>query len=585
MFNEVIKYSQNLSDLKNVLETILDNELQEKIDKVCERTTRETVEIAFAGQFSSGKSSLINALLKKNIAPTGEFPETGCGCYFKSALLYSSFTTIVAGETKSYNNPTMEQISRMGSLLDDNGNRRPEEQRASRIDLFIKNSLIHNNLTWIDTPGLVEDPLTKERTNKIIENADIIVWVMRSDQFLTLQDQEAISEILAKKGASGIIICINCFIQKDTNIAEMINKNLERMVFRLQTFLSETTLAKYEKIPFFLIQAHDFRSQNRELFGIRTISSYLVSIRNNSHRTVKGSRYNQLVNCQEHFLQKILACIQVYSEQALRFEIEVERWNKKVEKQKETIECTINLLVEALGQYVKGAMSLAAAETHLLNHEYVKRSDPLRVFRASLREHGEDSIYTLNHAINQFGNNDFIDPMNYNCKNTLINFVDQTSDLSDEISFAHDADGSTLLGGGAGAVLGFLVGGPVGAAIGGSIAGGAARNEALNSTMNQIHQFLIKYADNLADVFKENVVTFCADATMEHIKDIGDPPVPPHNINVDYINDAILPEVKKLSDVIHTSYNRYMAECWSKIDEESSEETSFNNPMGWLSIH
>ena len=175
-YDELSQLSQTLTkvttDLKNVRE----------------KETSKDILIQFVGKTSSGKSSLINALLRESRLPVGFMQTTMC------------FTTVCCTEKSEW---SIEIIGEDGSkeilsvgteivcdLLDkmtgpENKQRRKEKGIDRRTILQVNWPLdqckkLPRNVVLCDTPGLGENDEDDELTTQRGEKADIIVAVMDS---------------------------------------------------------------------------------------------------------------------------------------------------------------------------------------------------------------------------------------------------------------------------------------------------------------------------------------------------------------------------------------------------------------------
>ncbi len=125
------------------------------------------------GQFSAGKSRLINNLLQKDVLPVHTTETTAV------------ITFIRYGEDEyanlTYNDGSIEDISIEESLkLWQSGEGSEQLQKLARVNLFVKSDLLKNGLVIADTPG-VNTVINKhlELTAQVIGSADRVLYVMR----------------------------------------------------------------------------------------------------------------------------------------------------------------------------------------------------------------------------------------------------------------------------------------------------------------------------------------------------------------------------------------------------------------------
>lgn len=161
-------FSGKIKKFKKALSDPSLNPSNDLIKNLKEISTKlnEPLTIAVIGQFSSGKSSFLNALLGLNL-PTGIVPVTAKPtkiCYAPASMLGVIYND---GAMK------MTDLQNLSTFVD---------QRKSLIDvkeliIYTPNKILQN-ISFIDTPGFNSrsDDDTKE-TQKILKNANGIIWI------------------------------------------------------------------------------------------------------------------------------------------------------------------------------------------------------------------------------------------------------------------------------------------------------------------------------------------------------------------------------------------------------------------------
>ena len=123
--------------------------------------------VAVVGQFSSGKSSFLNALLKAEILPTGVVPVTAKPTFIK----YAPHNFLMA----LYNDGRQEylDISELGAFVD----QRKALKDVKYLYIYANNELL-KEVSFIDTPGLNSrsNADTKE-TLQILHSANALIWI------------------------------------------------------------------------------------------------------------------------------------------------------------------------------------------------------------------------------------------------------------------------------------------------------------------------------------------------------------------------------------------------------------------------
>lgn len=194
--NDYDKLYNELTEAKNYLEDTLLEEikLSSNFNKLYNESLSEdfnkweTIErkqwlkgkstIAFIGEFSSGKTSLINAILKDGASnsiqlPTDMRPATAIPTYIYSSTV--AHTNYYFLDKENATKALPENIFKIidHETLKDLGN------IPSLLQYFImecQNPNL-NNLTILDTPGFSNDNKDNERTLNVINESDALFWV------------------------------------------------------------------------------------------------------------------------------------------------------------------------------------------------------------------------------------------------------------------------------------------------------------------------------------------------------------------------------------------------------------------------
>lgn len=161
-------------------------ELKQVLDKQIRRSMYP-MEVAIAGQFSSGKSTFLNALLSKDILPTGITPVTSKVNFINYGTEYKLKITYNSGAQEFY---SIESISKF------------TDQRVSHLDdikyLTIYAPLeILKDISFVDTPGLNSQSQNDTQTTKnILKDVGGIIWLSMIDNAGKLSEQEILDDYM-----------------------------------------------------------------------------------------------------------------------------------------------------------------------------------------------------------------------------------------------------------------------------------------------------------------------------------------------------------------------------------------------------
>jgi GTP-binding protein EngB required for normal cell division len=138
------------ADLTRLERVITDHglvDLRASLTLIVERAIEATFEVAVIGRVSSGKSSLLNALVGAEVLPTGILPMTSVPTRLRRGSTPAIHITYAHGRTVSYG------IDRLGEYVTEMHNP-GNEKRVARVLVDHPSDLLPEGVTFVDTPGL-----------------------------------------------------------------------------------------------------------------------------------------------------------------------------------------------------------------------------------------------------------------------------------------------------------------------------------------------------------------------------------------------------------------------------------------------
>ena len=151
--------------------------------------------IAIIGQFSSGKSSLLNLILKKDILPTGAVPVT-----FKPTFLRFGKEYLLRVEFED-GSDELADISELELYTD----QRKSLKEAKSLHIFAPIALLEK-ITLVDTPGLNANETDTITTFNELLNFHAAVWLSLIDNAGKKSEEEAIRANLSLLGEKSICV-------------------------------------------------------------------------------------------------------------------------------------------------------------------------------------------------------------------------------------------------------------------------------------------------------------------------------------------------------------------------------------------
>jgi tRNA U34 5-carboxymethylaminomethyl modifying GTPase MnmE/TrmE len=154
------------------------------------------------GEFSRGKSTLINALLGRRVLQAKAIPTTG------------HVTRIVYGE-----HDEVRALMRGGEVrtcgLDDLGSfttldlDRKAREDVEAIEVAVTCPLLRDGLVLIDTPGVCDPGAQTERALAAIASADLVLLVLNASQLLTEKEHELAVDWMARGMDKPVVPVVN----------------------------------------------------------------------------------------------------------------------------------------------------------------------------------------------------------------------------------------------------------------------------------------------------------------------------------------------------------------------------------------
>ncbi|MBZ7958169.1 dynamin family protein [Campylobacter molothri] len=180
----------------------------------------KNINIAIIGQFSSGKSSLLNLILKKECLPTGVVPVT-----FKPTFLHYAKEYFLRVEFED-GSDLITDVENLALYTD----QRNEIKKAKNLHIFAPIPLL-KKITLIDTPGLNANKNDTLTTLSELKNIHAAIWLSLIDNAGKKSEEEVIRENLEILGDYSICV-LN---QKDKlnqqeldNILNYVKKNFSQ---------------------------------------------------------------------------------------------------------------------------------------------------------------------------------------------------------------------------------------------------------------------------------------------------------------------------------------------------------------------
>ncbi|WP_024955290.1 dynamin family protein [Sulfurospirillum arcachonense] len=228
-------------------------ELEQKLAFLHVRA-KEPMKVAITGQFSSGKSTFLNALLSKNILPTGITPVTSKVNYIKYGDELKIKIRYVDGREE------YQSVEHIAKFTDQRG----EVEEIEYLTLYVPLELL-KTIEFVDTPGLNSQAITDTTTTqKVLKEVDGIIWLSLIDNAGKLSEAKVLEEYLNEYQNKSLCV-LN---QKDKFSPEQVEQTTQYVKKSFAEFFSEV-------IPISAKQALESRSHDKNVLIEEELEEFL----------------------------------------------------------------------------------------------------------------------------------------------------------------------------------------------------------------------------------------------------------------------------------------------------------------------
>lgn len=219
--NQLKEYSKQLSLSGNV----------ESIEETLDKVANDSFEVAIIGEFKRGKSTLINAILGKEILPADVLPTT--------ATLNRVTYGITPGVTVAYKDGNKEdvEIDKLNDYVTKLSSE--SEQKASTVKeatIYYPTAYCKNNVDIIDTPGLNDDENMTEVTLSVIPQIDAAIFVIMAQAPFSEYERDFLENKMLISDIGRVIFAVNCIDRCDEDDAERVIDSIGK---RINTYVLE----------------------------------------------------------------------------------------------------------------------------------------------------------------------------------------------------------------------------------------------------------------------------------------------------------------------------------------------------------
>jgi ribosome biogenesis GTPase A len=203
--------------------------LLKQLDSLHERLATERFQLAVLGQFKRGKSTLLNALLRADVLPTGVVPVTAIATFLQYAEKPRLRVSYLTGKTEQFDVSGEEALrERLRGLVTEEANPK-NTLGVDRVDVFLPSELLGRGVVLIDTPGVGSTfRHNTAAADAILHECDATLFVVSPDPPITEVEIDFLSRI--RQTVAHLTIVLNKIDIVEPGEAESVTAFLRRVL-------------------------------------------------------------------------------------------------------------------------------------------------------------------------------------------------------------------------------------------------------------------------------------------------------------------------------------------------------------------
>lgn len=186
--------SQQLQILMSLSYHYKEEALYQQLRQMKETLDKEDFEVVVAGEFSSGKSTFLNALLQERLLPSGVTPTTTVLSRIEYADEESYQLVMMDGKEKIISAEQFQQFT--ANQMDD---QQGTIERIRHVTIGYPTVFCKDDIVLIDSPGTNDTSIVREEiTNTFIPQSDAVILLMHAEQILPESTMHFLQRILSE---------------------------------------------------------------------------------------------------------------------------------------------------------------------------------------------------------------------------------------------------------------------------------------------------------------------------------------------------------------------------------------------------
>jgi len=310
--------------------------------------------VVLIGEFSVGKSSIINMMLGESILPVGWRPETR---YITEIKYGEENRLVVDGEKIEL---TTENI------------KKATPQKGDKIEIYLNNPVL-KRVIFIDTPG-TNDPNSFNDTIvfDVIGNSDVVLFVTKATQALTASEKLFLSKVIKKKDLEKFYFIIN--------FADVVDNRRQVK----QEFIRNLTSILELNPEIIKNQTHLFSVKEKDIYSyvldavLESIEKQKRKLMREWERQEKLKIINDMELKVEALLDKVEGRTKKYEEELEKIKAQMKNFEKEIEEDLNQLRIQLeNAKLDTIASLEKGIgviKNIIAREVEQIDYQMLQNS-------------------------------------------------------------------------------------------------------------------------------------------------------------------------------------------------------------------
>lgn len=200
----VDQVSASLQELESLCRELSLEENRRELEKCRKRLSEHTFSVGVMGEFKRGKSTVINALLGKEIMPADILP---CSATMNRVTYGLEPRVLLRLQDGSTQQIPVEMLSDYVTKL--TGEAKSRAQQVEEALVYYPCRFCQNGVDIIDTPGLNDDARMNQISEQVIPKLDAVIMVLTPDNPFSVSEAEFVRSKLVTGNLSRLVFLVN----------------------------------------------------------------------------------------------------------------------------------------------------------------------------------------------------------------------------------------------------------------------------------------------------------------------------------------------------------------------------------------